>query len=66
MTRDLLADLDQLSQLNIIEAIDSEHLLGHSIRNPVSWRSWRTALAAAFALPLDEEGAELFQQCAQR
>jgi hypothetical protein len=39
--RDLLADRDSLSTLNILEAIDSEHLLGHSIRDPISWRPWR-------------------------
>jgi hypothetical protein len=52
--------------MNIIEAIDDPHLLGAAIRNAESWKPWRAFLAAAFGLPLDAYGAELFRQCTGR
>jgi hypothetical protein len=40
------------SAVNILEAIDDPNLLGASIRDPDSWKSWRALLAATFGLPL--------------
>jgi hypothetical protein len=52
--------------MNIIEAIDDHNLLGASIRDAESWKTWRALLAAAFGLPLDPYQAELFRQCTGR
>jgi hypothetical protein len=52
--------------MNILSAIDDPNLLGHAIRDPSSWRTWRAMLASAFGLPLDEYGLELFKQCTGR
>jgi hypothetical protein len=38
--------------MNILDAIDDPNLLGLSIRDAESWKSWRALLAAAFGLPL--------------
>jgi hypothetical protein len=55
-----------LAGLTILDAIDAPNLLGAAIRNPESWKPWRAFLAAAFGLPLDPYGAELFRQCTGR
>jgi hypothetical protein len=38
--------------MDILSAIDDPNLLGASIRDPGSWKPWRSLLAAAFGLPL--------------
>ena len=52
--------------MNIIEALDDRNLLGASIRDPGSWRSWRALLTAAFGLPLDQDQLALYRQCTGR
>jgi hypothetical protein len=52
--------------MNILEALDDRNLLGASIRDAESWKSWRALLAAAFGLPLGPYQAELFRQCTGR
>jgi hypothetical protein len=55
-----------LAGLTILDAIDAPNLLGAAIRDPESWKPWRAFLAAAFGLPLDPYGAELFRECTGR
>jgi hypothetical protein len=66
MTKPTRKAASALAALSIIDAIDAPNLLGAAIRDPESWRPWRAFLAAAFGLPLDPYGAELFRQCAGR
>lgn len=42
-----------LHKLTIVEALDSEYLLGASIRDPASFAPWRAFLAVLYGLPLD-------------
>jgi hypothetical protein len=51
--------------MSILQALDDRHLLGASIRNPGTFRPWR-AFMAAFGLPLDDYGLDLFRRCTGR
>jgi hypothetical protein len=52
--------------MNIIAALDDRNLLGASIRDPDSWKPWRTLLAAAFGLTLSSDELTLYRQCTGR
>jgi hypothetical protein len=41
----------ELHGLSILDAIESPHLLGASIRDPESFKPWLALLAAMFGLP---------------
>jgi hypothetical protein len=55
-----------LHKLTIIEALDSEYLLGASIRDAASFAPWKPFLAALYGLPLDSAAATLYAQCTAR
>jgi hypothetical protein len=50
----------------ILEAVDDRNLLGAGIADQVAWRSWRAVVAAAFGLPLDQDGLALYRECTAR
>lgn len=60
------SELQHLRGLSILQAIDSEHLLGAAIRDPQSFGPWRAFLSAAFALPMDDTARALFAECTGR
>lgn len=56
-----------LHKLTIVEALDSEYLLGASIRDPASFAPWRAFLAVLYGLPLDDGAArDLYTRCTGR
>jgi len=61
-----LAAVWRRARMNILEALDDVNLLGASIRDAVSWRPWRSLLAAAFGLPLSSDELALYRQCTGR
>jgi hypothetical protein len=52
--------------MNILAAIDDPNLLGAAIRDPDSWKPWRSLLSAAFGLPLSEDQLALYRVCTAR
>jgi hypothetical protein len=55
-----------LHKLTIVEALDSEYLLGASIRDPASFAPWKAFLAVLYGLSLDSAAAALYTQCTAR
>jgi len=49
--------------VNIIQAIEDQHLLGFMFKDPSTWGSWRTFLKAIFGLPMDRGERKLFRDC---
>jgi len=49
----------ELHGLSILDAIESPHLLGASIRDPESFKPWLASLAAIFGLPLNMSMAQV-------
>jgi hypothetical protein len=56
-------DKQYLHGLSIIDALDSEHLLGASIRDAESFKPWRACLPAIYGLALDSDAEALYRQC---
>jgi hypothetical protein len=52
--------LDKSPDINIADALRDDQLMGAALGDLVTWRIWLVALAAAFGLPLDAEGLEVF------
>ncbi len=52
--------------MDILQAISDHHLLGASIKDPVSFAPWKALLAAAFGLPLEQDQLELYRSCTGR
>jgi hypothetical protein len=50
--------------VNIDRALTDRHLLGAALGDLAPWSTWRTALKAAFALPLDDDERAVFAQIA--
>ena len=53
-----------MASISISVAMDDPNLLGAVLGDPATWRTWRTALKAAFAVPLDEAELATFQTIA--
>ena len=51
-----------MANLDILKAIDDQHIFGTWFRDPTTWRVWRVYLSALFALPLDADQLALFQE----
>ena len=51
--------------IDIVQALDDEHLFGPWFSGP-SWATWKAVLKAAFAIPMDELELELFRVVAKR
>jgi hypothetical protein len=45
--------------INILQALDDPRLFASVVRGGPSWEPWRAFLAAFFALPMGEAGADL-------
>jgi hypothetical protein len=59
--------MSALHDVTILEALDSEHLLGASIKDSASFAPWRAFLAALYGLPLEKgPSRELYAQCTAR
>lgn len=52
--------------MNIIQAIEDEHLFRQLFKSPDTWRAWVTVLRAVFGLPMAEEDLPLFKQLTGR
>jgi hypothetical protein len=56
-----------VKQISILTALNDPNLLGGpGSLNGSSWQPWHVALKALFALPLDQNELELYQQCTGR
>jgi len=54
-------------RMNIVQAFDNAEVFGNTLRGgPDSWKAWRTALKALFALPMDQAELELYQAATGR
>jgi hypothetical protein len=49
--------------VNIIDAIEDEHLFKAFFRNPESWSVWRVFLRTLYALPLSDDEAHIYREC---
>ena len=49
-----------MMDLSILEAMDSPELFAPHFREG-TWTAWRAFLAAAFALPMDDDAAALYR-----
>jgi hypothetical protein len=52
--------------LNVLEALDDEHLFAPHFAPASTWRAWRGFLAALFGLPLDEDDLALYRKLTGR
>ena len=52
--------------MNVIEAMGDANLFARWFKNPDDWRAWRAFLATLFALPLDDDGRDIFEACTGR
>jgi hypothetical protein len=53
--------------MNILRTMDDPKLFAPWFaRSPHSWQSWRTFLAALFALPISDEQLQLYKECTGR
>jgi hypothetical protein len=55
-----MADTD-----SILDALADPELFAPHFKGP-SWKGWKVFLAALFALPMDDDAAQLFRQCTGR
>jgi Trypsin-like peptidase domain len=55
-----MADTD-----SILDALGDPDLFAPHFKGP-SWKGWKVFLAALFALPMDDDAAQLFRQCTGR
>jgi len=51
--------------VNIIQAIEDQHLLGFMFKDPATWASWRAFLKAAFGLHMEKGERKLFRECTE-
>jgi hypothetical protein len=54
-----------MSDVNIIQAMGSEHLFARWFRND-TWASWTAFLCALFALPMNEDQLKVYRECTGR
>jgi len=52
--------------MNIVEAIQDEHLFGSLFRDPGTWAAWRVFLKGVFALPMTEGELKTYRECTGR
>ncbi len=52
--------------MNILEALDDDHLFRGAIRNHSTWQAWRAFLAALFGLPMSDTEADVYRACTGR
>jgi hypothetical protein len=53
-------------QFSILDAMGDEKLFAPAFRDPDSWASWRSWLAALFALPMTEDMLATYRECTGR
>jgi hypothetical protein len=52
--------------MNILHALDDDHVFGGQFRDPATWAAWRAFLATLFALPMTDEQLAVYCECTGR
>lgn len=48
--------------MNIVEAINDQHLFGSFFKNPETWKTWKVFLRGLFGLPMTAEDVSAFKE----